>query len=60
MPITILEKLVYTVPVVILYMAGRVLSNIMSPSLVDPMFGVLFIIAYFRTAAPESSLAKGR
>src|SRR5436305_9819884 len=42
MPITILEKLVYTVPVVLLYLNGRVPGNIMRPSLVDPIFGVLF------------------
>lgn len=51
MPIAILEKFIYTVPVVTLYMAGRVHANIMRPSLVDPIFGILFIIAYFRTAA---------
>ena len=58
MPITVLEKLVYTVPVVILYAMGRVPSNILVPSLVDPIFGVLFVVAYFRTAALSGSSAK--
>jgi len=51
MPIAILEKLVYVVPVVILYAAGRVHANIMRSSLVDPIFAILFIVAYFRTPA---------
>ncbi len=50
MPIAILEKFVYTVPVLLLYSAGRVHPNIVGPALVDPIFGVLFIIAYFRLA----------
>jgi hypothetical protein len=50
MPITILEKFVYTVPTVLLYMSGRVHANIMRPSLIDPVFGIFFAIAYFRTA----------
>jgi len=33
MPITILEKFVYTVPVVLLYLDGRVRASIMQPSL---------------------------
>src|SRR3954464_5338641 len=36
-PITIFEKFVYTVPVVLLYLNGRVQGNIMRSSLVDPI-----------------------
>ena len=54
MPVAILEKLVYTAPVVILYVAGRVQTNILGPALVDPIFGVLFIIAYLRTGASKA------
>ena len=57
MPVTILEKFVYTVPVVLLYLNGRVQGNIMRPSLVDPIFGVLFVMAYVRTAAKQRSIA---
>lgn len=57
MPITILEKFVYTVPVVLLYFDGRVNGNIMRSSLVDPIFGVLFVIAYLRMAAKQHSIA---
>jgi hypothetical protein len=58
MPITILEKLVYSVPVILLYFAGRVHANILGPALVDPVFGILFVVAYFRTAAKPRFLAK--
>ena len=48
MPITILEKAVYAAPVLMLYSIGQVHKNIMLPSLVDPIFGVLFIVAYLK------------
>jgi hypothetical protein len=57
MPITILEKFVYTVPVCLLYLQGRVNGSILRPSLVDPIFGVLFIVAYLQTAAKQQSIA---
>ncbi len=47
-PIAVLEKLVYTVPVLLLYPAGDVHPNVLGPALVDPIFGILFIIGYFR------------
>jgi hypothetical protein len=56
MLITILEKFVYTAPVVLL-LDGRVNGNIMRSSLVDPIFGVLFVIAYLRTAAKQHYIA---
>ncbi len=49
MLVAVLEKFVYTVPVVILYSLGRVPSSIMWPSLVDPILGLFFIAAYIRT-----------
>lgn len=36
MPITILEKLVYSVPVVVLYFEGQVHPRILPPALIDP------------------------
>lgn len=59
MPITVLEKFVYTVPVVLLYFAGRVHVSIMQSSLVDPIFGVLFVIAWFRTGASDRFKVRG-
>ena len=58
MPIAVLEKLVYTVPVVLLYLNGRVHVNIMRSSLVDPIFGLFFAIAYLRTAEKHGTPAK--
>lgn len=49
MLIAVLEKFFYTVPVVILYLRGEVDPRVLGPSLVDPIFGILFLIAYFRT-----------
>jgi hypothetical protein len=56
-PITILEKFVYTVPVVLLYFSGSVHASIMRSSLVDPVFGILFLIAYVRTRSAEQAIA---
>ena len=49
MLIAILEKLIYTVPVLVLFSLGKVAPKIVGPSLIDPIFGVLFIAAYFLT-----------
>ena len=48
MPLAILEKFVYSVPVFMLFLTGRVHSNIVRSSFADPIFGILFIMAYFR------------
>jgi hypothetical protein len=57
MPLTILEKLVYTVPVALLYLSGRVNASIMWPSLVDPVFGTFFAVAYFQMTARQHAPA---
>jgi hypothetical protein len=49
MPIAMLEKVVYTIPVLILFSLGDVNVKLLGPSLVDPFFCVLFIAAYART-----------
>src|SRR5262245_30940404 len=59
MPIAILEKLVYSVPVVILYWLGKASASILGPALADPVLGVLFVIAYFRPAAPRDGSVLG-
>jgi hypothetical protein len=53
MPITFLEKLVYTVPVVILYLHGQANQSTLIPSLGDPVFGIFFVVAYLRTRKNE-------
>jgi hypothetical protein len=56
MLLAILEKFIYTIPVVILYQRGQAALSILEPSLVDPVFGVVFIVAYLRTPKqPHSS-----
>ena len=50
MPIAILEKFIYTVPVAILFLHGKASLNTLIPSLGDPIFGVLFIASWFKTA----------
>ena len=51
MPIAILEKLVYSVPVLILFSLGEASPKILGPALVDPVFGILFVLVYARTRA---------
>ena len=43
------EKLVFVIPVVILYYQHRVSTVILGVSLVDLVLGVLFLIAYIKT-----------
>ena len=49
MLITILEKIVYTIPVLILHSSGKAPMSTLVPALIDPIFGVLFVIAYAKT-----------
>jgi len=49
MAVTILEKMVYTIPVLILYSSGKATMSTLIPALVDPIFGVLFVTAYLKT-----------
>lgn len=58
-PLTILEKLTYTVPVVLLYLLGRVHPSILRSSLVDPIFAIFFVIAYLRTSRHFPSGGRG-
>jgi hypothetical protein len=49
MLISILEKIVYTIPVLILYSSGKASGSTLVPALIDPIFGVLFVTAYVKT-----------
>jgi hypothetical protein len=57
MPIAILEKIVYSLPVAILYLRGQAAASILASSLGDPVIGVLFAVAFLRTRMPEPSKA---
>ncbi|ABF39022.1 hypothetical protein Acid345_0017 [Candidatus Koribacter versatilis Ellin345] len=60
MLVTVLEKVIYTGPCILLYLQGRIAKNSLAPSLVDPMFGLLFVIAYVKTnPAVLSAQARG-
>jgi len=54
MPIAIAEKFVYTIPVLVLYSLGQVHRNLAQTSLVDPLFGLLFTVAYFRVTDSQT------
>ena len=47
MPLAILEKFVYSVPVFMLFLTGSSFQHC-AVFIADPIFGILFIIAYFR------------
>jgi hypothetical protein len=57
MPVTFLEKVIYTVPCLLLYWQHRIPASALGPALVDPVFGVLFVIAYRKTASATQSAA---
>jgi hypothetical protein len=49
MPVTVLEKLVFGVPAVVLYMQGRLATSTLAFGIIDLVLGVLFVLAYRRT-----------
>jgi hypothetical protein len=49
MPVTVLEKLVFAVPVMVLYAQGRVASAAVFFGGIDLVLGALFLLAYRRT-----------
>ena len=49
-PIAVLEKFAYTLPVLILYLMDKVQFNVLGTALADPIFAILFITAYFRVS----------
>jgi hypothetical protein len=58
MPVAVLEKLSFGVPVIILYLQGRLPAMILGFGLFDLLLGLLFVISYQRTAGFE--LQQGR
>lgn len=49
----VLEKLVFGVPVILLYAAGRVPAPVLAFGLLDLTLGVLFVLAYRATREPR-------
>lgn len=50
MPAAVLEKLSFGVPVIVLYLQGRVPALLLGFGLFDLFLGVLFVVSYRRTA----------
>jgi hypothetical protein len=55
MPVTVLEKLAFGVPGIVLFMQGRIPASVLGAGLVDLLLGALFLVAYLRTPAPPRS-----
>jgi hypothetical protein len=51
MPVAIVEKVVFGVPAIILYTLGRLSAEMLAAGMIDLILGVLFAVAYRRTAA---------
>ena len=49
MPITVLEKLVFGIPAVVLYLQGRIAPAVLGAGLVDLLLATLFTVAWLRT-----------
>jgi len=55
MPVTVLEKLVFAVPVVILYAQGRVAGSVLPFAAIDLVLGALFFLSYRRLGATQAA-----
>ncbi len=49
MPITVLEKLAFGVPSIVLFLQGRIPASVLGAGLLDLLLGTLFVMAYLRT-----------
>ena len=49
MPVTVLEKLAFAVPVALLWAKGRVAGPVLSFAAIDLLLGALFLASYRRT-----------
>lgn len=49
MPVTVLEKLAFGLPALILFLQGRVPMPVLVVGLIDLLLGALFAIAFFRS-----------
>ena len=51
MPVTVLEKLAFAVPVLLLWAKGRVAPSVLPFAGLDLLLGALFLASYLRTSA---------
>lgn len=47
---SVLEKVIFGISLIALYAAGRILGQVLAVGLIDLTFGILFVVAYLRTA----------
>ena len=57
MPVTVLEKLAFGLPALILYLQGRVPAPVLVVGLIDLLLGALFAIVFFRSKGQGGSRA---
>jgi len=55
MPVTVLEKLAFAVPVMLLYRDGRVAGAVLPFAAIDLLLGLLFFLAYRRTSSTSTA-----
>ncbi|MDZ4202015.1 MAG: hypothetical protein U1C96_07745 [Gallionella sp.] len=56
MPVTVLEKLAFGLPALILYLQGRVLAPVLAVGLIDLLLGMLFAIAFVTTRGNQNKM----
>ncbi len=60
MLVTVLEKVVFTVPCLVLFAQGHLAKSALTLPLIDPVLGLFFVIAYVKTKpAVMASAAQG-
>ena len=60
MPVTVLEKLAFEIPVAVLYAQGRVPTTTLAVAGIDLVLGALFLASYRRLAGADTTAAAGR
>ena len=53
MPVTVLEKLVFAIPVLMLWAKGQVAGSVLPFAGIDLLLGALFLLSYLRTKSSE-------
>lgn len=54
MPITVVEKLAFAIPIPILFAMHRVPANIFAASIIDAILGILFVVSFLKTRPSTS------
>ncbi|HEV2964270.1 MAG TPA: hypothetical protein VG649_20760 [Candidatus Angelobacter sp.] len=57
-PAAVVEKLAYAIAIAVLFMSGRVPTIMAVFGSIDLLFGVLFMMAYFRIGKGEQAIAQ--